>query len=474
MRPELFIDYARRNPKSPELLGAAKRKVKAGPHAPGFYLTVAHRNLTGLLAEANVDFSATGESAMRFAVKKPLALKRWENAPVKLWIGYGKKLVPFFWGRLEEPKDSRSGLSSEASAYGLSHLLGRQRFGARVSYAGSSLAEFHRDLVRRTGELPGRFELRGGAEERVEADQEGYGLEATHLEAERAVLEPMGYLGYDDIGGQHVWAKKTRLSDAVTRKRLVGVFGEGEYPKDGFSFSQGFRNFYPRVVVFRRSEGYAQGGAAKAEGEGMVRAEDGSYVPRGFYGSAAESELSFGRPYATPTGTPREYAVYAERRVANRGPQLVNIYAGLKSFEKRPYVVPDFVGSQADAERECLDLVRAFSYGVGAFEFSCSPVDFGFGDAFGVTRIEKAAGKVYRVLYACVVDGAVNLAIRKGVFDMRVSGSAAERSRSLIGRSRRTKRRRSSGTRSSSTTPRPRGTLAGFPFSGGSPFLGKG
>ena len=70
----------------------------------------------------------------------------YERARVSFWFGYGTKLVPYFRGRLAAPVDSRSGLNSTASAYGLATQLGQRYFFNRADYGGWDLRDAVDDI----------------------------------------------------------------------------------------------------------------------------------------------------------------------------------------------------------------------------------------------------------------------------------------------------------------------------------------
>ncbi len=413
----------------PTLIEAAKKPIKVGSAAPAWRLYIGGTNMTNKLISAEATFTASGESGLTMQVAQQLYHQSREREPVSLNIGYGTNIAPFFSGRLSQPKDSRSGIYSDATAYGPSGTMGTRYFRARVSYANMDAQAAGQDIWNRamSDDDSGALYQWNAPSTTLEGDMEQFGFEHTFLEAEQAVLEPLGLVGVDQPGGYHTIKQPLRM-DQVTRGNLVGIFGEDSYPKDpGFSFGESTRNIYNNVIVARRSEEYA-GGSEAGTGAGMQQGADGKWFPTEVLTSDAN--------ILGTTPDPAEYAVYAERPVLENGQ--------LPAYRRRAYIIPDFPGTQASAGLLAEHIAASLAIGVGRFEFECSPVDFALYDVFGVERTEQVVpagvlesnhytgvGPVYNVLYACQVEE-ITLTIGPSTFRMTVSGAAAERGRTLV------------------------------------------
>lgn len=425
----------------PALVAESKVRAKIGDARPNWRLYVGTTDYTNRLVSAEVTYSMTdGSSGMRFSVAGSEYAKRRERSPVRFWIGYGTKLVPYFAGQLAEPTDSRSGLYSEATAYGLGARMGQLYLGGRVSYKGYTVEDAWWDLIARfeAGGNPGgpdidRFDFPSGITDTVEADgaEQGFGLEHSFAEVEQTLLEPMGLIPYDQIGGLRLVRRPARL-DKVADASLVATFNESDYPADpGYVVSASQRNIYDKVVVFRRTEEYA-GGGARGAGAGAA-------VEAAFAGSTGD--ISANAPGTEGGNKSDEYAVYAEAEVINTSTVEISPH--------RIYFEPDFLGTQAQAAVRAAQLANSFSAGAGRFEWGCFPVDLALNEAFGVVRTEEvhssfptigtvSLGDRYAVTYGNVAEEitftleAPQGAMDPGHLGMTISGPCVERSRVLV------------------------------------------
>jgi hypothetical protein len=256
----------------------------------------------------------------------------------------------------------------------------------------------------------------------LEGDLEQFGLEHSFLEGLQATLEPLGLVGVDLPAGNYLVTEPMKQG-ALVGGGLNGTWGEGSYAKEpGFSFGESQRNIYNSVVIFRRSEEYA-GGSASQGGAGTVTGPDGTPVPGEWFGSSAETESNAsGNPDMAPVS---EYAVYAERPV------------GGEQFRRRPYLIPDYPGTQAGAMALADKIAATLFLGIGNFEIQISPCDYGLYELFGVEREEQTlsgtdvSGPLNNVLYACQAQE-ITRTIAPQTYQMTISGMACERSRTLI------------------------------------------
>src|SRR5215217_105854 len=338
----------------PALVAESKEKIKVGDKRPNWRLEVGSTNYSKRLVRAEVTWTAEGGSGMRFTVSGSEYARRRERTGVKFWFGYGKKLVPYFFGQLAEPSDSRSGLLSESTAYGLGTRMGELSIGGRLSYKDWDVEAAWWDLMARfeAGGAPGgpdisRFDFQSGVTDKVEADgaDQGFGIENTFYEVEQSILEPMGLIPYDQVGGLRIVRRPSRL-DKVLDAPLVATFEEAHYPADpGFVVTASTRNIYDRVVVFRRTEEFA-GGGARGEGAGPT-------VEAAFNGTIADNQSNV-------SGNPdkekwEEYAVFWEEAVENTSAVDISPH--------RIYYEPDFLGNQAQCQARAQQLARSFSAG---------------------------------------------------------------------------------------------------------------
>lgn len=425
----------------PALVAESKEKIKTGDARPNWRLEVGTTNYSKRLISAEVTYSiADGSSGMRFTVSGSEYARRRERTAVRFWIGYGTKLVPYFFGQLAEPTDSRSGLYSESTAYGLGGRMGQLSIGGRLSYKNWTVENAWWDLIARfeAGGNPGgpdidQFDFQSGVTDMVEADgaQQGFGAEHMFLEVEQTLFENMGLIAYDQIGGLRLVRRPARL-DKVVDAPLVATFNESEYPADpGFTISANQRNIYDKVIVFRRSEKYASGGARGTGADAAVEAA--------FAGSTADNKANV--PGEEGGAKVDEYAVYAERDVVNT--------STIEISPHRIYWEADFMGTQAQAVTRAQQLANSFSSGAGQFEWGCFPVDLPLNEAFGVVRTEEvragvssppqvSLGPRYAVLYGCVGEE-ISLLLEPpqgstdpGHFGMTMRGPTLERSRSQV------------------------------------------
>lgn len=428
------------NRSGPALVAESKERIKVGDKRPNWRLEVGTTNYSKRLMSAEVTWTREGDSGARFSVSGSEYARRRERTAVRFWIGYGRKLVPYYFGQLAEPTDSRSGLRSDFTSYGIGTRMGQLAIGGRLSYKGWDVEAAWWDLLARfeAGGNPGgppisQFDFQSGVSDVVESDgaDQGFGLENTFLEVEETLLEPMGLIAYDQIGGMRLVRRPARL-DKVLDAPLVATFQESDYPADpGFVVSASQRNIYDKVIVFRRTEEYA-GGGARGEGAGPA-------VEAAFTGSTADTS-------ANVSGDPdkekwEEYAVYAEADVVNT--------STIEISNHRIYFEPDFMGTQAQAVARAQQLATAFSAGAGTFEWGCPPVDLAFNEAFGVVRTEEvragvsssaeiSRGDRYAVTYGCIPNEIVfTLEAPQGTdepghWGMTMSGDTIERARTLV------------------------------------------
>ena len=367
----------------PALREEAKVVDKVGTAAPNWRFQLGTEDWTNRLVSGEVTFSKEGDGGMRFVVAGSLRALQYERAPVKFWFGYGTKLVPYFVGRLAAPTDAISGLYSEATAYDLKTELGQRYFAQRLNYGGEDLRNTFADIIDRFGADTDRFEFRGTHSTELANDVGEFGLEITLLEALETVFEPMQFIMFAQPGGMVV-VDRSHLASLGTDNVFsgAGTYEPGDYPTNGFTFSESMQNFYSDVTIFRRNETFAGGGGPGVLGLG---------------------------PASSDASEPEEYDVYVSLEIANSG--QFNVQEG------REYIIADYPGQQEHAEMEAELIKTAIERGVGRFEFTHPPLDFSIGDHFTVVRHEQIHDpsafrnpaianipQIDAVSYACVAE----------------------------------------------------------------------
>lgn len=349
----------------PALLSEARDLEKTGAKAPNWRLKIGGEDYTRRLISASVTYSREGTASMQFAVIGNLRAADKQRAPMRFWIGYGTKLIPYFTGRLANPVDSPSGLYSEASAYALATQLGQRYFQHRTDYAGWDLRAAVNDLWdNHFGASDERLEFLGMHSTTLAEDLSSFGYEVSMLEALQTLLEPMQFIAYDQLAGIFT-IKRNHLASLGTVDPMAGAghYDPHEYPKDGFTFDQSMANFYDDVTIFRRKDTYAGGGGPGVSGANPDEPDSDEY------------DVFVNKVVAGDSG------------ISNPNPFVVN--------EGRDFVVADYPGQQEHAARERGLLVASFSRGVGRGEWECFPCDYDLGDHVVVRRDEQIHDPAY-------------------------------------------------------------------------------
>ena len=110
----------------------------------------------------------------------------------------------------------------------------------------------------------------------------------------------------------------------------AGTYEPGDYPMNGFTFSERMQNFYSDVTIFRRNETFAGGGGPGVLGLG---------------------------PASSDASEPEEYDVYVSLEIANSG--QFNVQEG------REYIIADYPGQQEHAKMEAALIKTSIERGVG-------------------------------------------------------------------------------------------------------------
>lgn len=343
----------------------AKRSVGTGDGERAFWLHVAGLGRVRTLQSVSGGYkAASGGSDMSFACDEPL--EDLEDQLVTLYAGYGPDAVPYFSGGLEEPNTDDDGYGRTALAYGPFKLMSSQSLNEEVRYQGQTLEYCVLDLCRRARYPMGAVEIVRGRTYTVE--EEVFTANTTLTEAIDALIEPAKFVAIDRPGFGRKIMPRPR---AGVIGRPKAVYAPGDYPRGAFKPKRTTATRYARVTVYRRDE----------KGRDVVK---------------------------------------ATRPVANRGkkPPPAN----------RTYWIPDFPGTQQEADQAATDTALLLELGLQSFSFD--GVDLNpellLYDSLRVFRDEKRRGGKARVGYDCVVDEAVDFNVAREEFAMGLSGSCLE------------------------------------------------
>lgn len=301
------------------------------------------------------------------------------GAPVRLDIGYGNKLLNFFAGALEFTPEG------EPLAYGPFKLMAEQRLGEQVNYAGFYLEDALADLahhpVHGAGLEQGAIEVRAGRSHLIGAVPVAgepldaatiFPLETTQLEVAEALCSSAGFI-FTDRPNLRKLAMPTPRPGATGK--ATAVYTEDHH--GDFTPARTNARFYSEVIVFRRNE-------------------DGTY------------------------------AAFARAKVNNFGKR--------RPPKNRIYVIPEFAGDDAQAQRVAEETARILSSGEFVFEIPSLAADPSIlmYDTVEAWRTFYERGERYRESYSCLVSEGVTLELGAEAQDMTLSVAALRTSRELV------------------------------------------
>lgn len=406
--------------------GSLRIQFKGADYKPSWALFLSYQSqglvdITERVVSATVTNDPEG-MAMKFTVTG--RLMGWEGYHAGLYARYGpgeRQTVCF--AEITNIKDSSYGTYSEVEAYGTSRIRGKQVLERARDFSGLTLRQAM-DYIGGNSVTVDTYAMEGG-EEYTLRDPEAEGdtssqpsaaqfmAEASWLEVERALLEPTNYVGFDTPKG-HFIMKRPEIrhgGDPVNYKTWWEPvpFPAEWIPKGGFQFTPGTREIYQKVIVFRR----------RADHEPFPA---GTPAP-GF-----------------PVLLDEDYEVYAENDIDRTGL--------LPAWSRTDYIVPDFNGTQAEAEIEAHRLAFALRTVTGTFELDIPWINFWPYDVFYAERIEErpadrtafvtgvpvptGSHTHVKATYTCIIDGSIEQTVGRQVFRVKASGSAALRSLEAI------------------------------------------
>lgn len=368
------------------------------------------------LIQADVTYDPDGGASMRLRMQGRAT--GMDGLIVSLRAGYGDFGDKLFRGRIMGVRDDAWTAFSEATAVGTAVVRGKQRINMGLDFSNLTLRQAMFYINRNAKEF-GEWGMYGGDEyiihdpeadrdTEAETNQPGYGVfgsETTWTEVERTLLEPTGYISYDNPAG-HVIHKKPELRFGGDPVNYAWWWRPdiliGSQDRDAFTFDASLREMYNRVIVFRRTNDYGEY-LTEGLGEGNPRRV------REFYSVYSEAQVNRVGRYSMPEGTDD--------------------------------VIPDFNGTQAEADAETARRAAMYETVTGKFEYSGLLRLWWPMDVVYIERIERAPGNrlsfitgvplpagnpnYVRALYTCLIDGGLSQSVGKQVFSSSISGQAA-------------------------------------------------
>lgn len=179
----------------------AKRHDRGPEDSLQHELVIAGRNMSTELISATVTYSADiGGSGVEFEALSEL--EDYEDERMRLSLGYGDKMVPFFSGKLTNARDSeRSGIST-AQGFGPFRLMAEADIGTSETFLGRTLENVVMDLSRRAGHDGGEIDIRSGGTFRVPAGEQ-FLFDTKCLDVLNTLLEKAEFIAADlpGVGG---------------------------------------------------------------------------------------------------------------------------------------------------------------------------------------------------------------------------------------------------------------------------------
>lgn len=347
------------------LTALAQRKDRGSEESSRHRLTIAGKDFTHRLIDASITYTSDlGGSGAELTILGGLDHLR--DAPVSLYIGYGKYMVPYFVGRLQTPKSDELMQTSTAVAYGPFKLMSDQVLGSDEDFQGKTLEWVIMELAWRAGHSPGDIEVRGGQRYKVPPG-EPFSFDQTMNDVLGTLLDKANFIAYDHPGGKRIF--RPRPTPGTVRPPRAR-YTPDQYvsmnvdPTNEFSYS--------KVVVYRRNE--------------------------------------------TGSG----YAVYTERDIQPPG--------RYKPPRRRWYVVSDFPGNGVEAATEAYNLATSMREGENTFSMSAlANPELRLYDTFRATKARKLSnGETQMQTFLCSIDNSIEIGVSAGEMTMEVSGTCYE------------------------------------------------
>lgn len=344
----------------------AQNPVHANPFHETMRVRVEGKSFTEAVESATISYSSDGTSEA--VVNTYRSLRGWENAEISIDIGYGRYLENYFTGRIGSMTENHWGGPNEVQCWGPFKLMADQILGTQVDYTGDEIQSALMDLVRRSKFRSGKVEVRQGRSFVLEAESV-FPLETTLGSAASTLCGAANFVLTDLPGGRRLMMPKPR---AGATGRVNVRYNEGHYPREGFSAVPSNRSFYSKVQVFRRGE-------------------------------TGNLEINVTKP--------------------------VDVESRFKPPQGRTYVIPEFSGSAAGAEKEATETARSLSRGVYDIGMSgiAANTEIAMYDTIQTrtTELREQADvlEYWHTTYNWIVDQGISVTLSRSGNTMDVSGT---------------------------------------------------
>lgn len=266
----------------------SKLPIKPPSLAPKHKLTIAGNVVSSDLKSASIVYTSDGGSS-----GSQLTLdgnyKKYNNAEVKLYLGYGDDLVPYMIGRMQRPHYNTRLNTTQTNVFGAFKLMDEQILKTEETYAGRSLQYALQDLTVKAGYKRGQAEIRGGDNFIIEHD-EVFPFNNTLSDTANSLMEKAGFIGMDQPEGKRLFRKKPRVGVVG---RAVETYTSAEIPLDGFELPPKSDVTWYGVIVQRVAADGTQLGLhyrdVKAPGD-FPPPSHRIYVVEDYYGTQGEAE----------------------------------------------------------------------------------------------------------------------------------------------------------------------------------------
>lgn len=355
----------------------AQRKFKTGDDYSATYrLDVGGDKFEDELYDATATYSADGGSEMN--ISSDTDLTDLTGAKVRLEVGYGDELWPWFGGWLEEPEDNHWGEPSSAVAYGPFREMGEASFGVDKAYGtggftlGTALVDMHQRAGRAVAGI--QYEIRGNPSLVLRSEEDAaVGISTTFADGISSLITRAGWVEMDLPGFKRLYMPRPRPRPSGP---VVATYDESHFP--------------PRAFNAVRAKQYGSVGA-------YARDEEGALL----------------------------WPVVKVR---------IDSMSAHKPSELKTYWLEDYALGEREAQIECAALASLMSDGV--FRWSLSGIsanpDLLLHKIIRVntTELRDEGGRYkerYECVYACAIDTEISVDVSREGHPMTLSGETAIR-----------------------------------------------
>lgn len=343
----------------------AQAKDRTSENSSRQALTIAGKDMSHRLIEGSIAYTNDmGGSGAELTVLG--GITQYQDAPIKISVGYGEHMVDYFVGNLQTPRSNELLQTSSAVAYGPFKLMADQVIGKDEDFQGKTLEWVIMELAWRAGHASGEIEVIDGQKYRVPAG-EPFAFDQTMTDVIGTLMDKANFVAYDHPGGKRIFMPRPTPS---TIRPPRAQYNPDDYSTMSVTPTREFA--YSKVVVYRKNE--------------------------------------------TGTG----YAVYTERDV--------NVSSKYRPSKLRWYVVSDFPGTATEAATEAYNLATSMSSGEYTFSLSAlANPELRLYDTFKATKARKLDnGSTQMQTFLCNIDNSIEVGFSAGEMTMEVSGSCYE------------------------------------------------